>query len=341
MSVIIIIGVAVVLLATICGFAIWWDSKRETRDARPRGAKLQRRGPSIGALSFKSRRRAVAATLQVATAHLPPPARGATLRYSRQGTFLDRVVRPVASRIARLAGRVSPPGYVDSVRRRLKVAGRDSQADSDVFLAGRVATIALIPVGFFLVELLSVSRFYRLLAFLLVTITLVLGPEASLNRRAEARQEKIRRQLPSLVDLLMISVEAGLGFDQALTRAVGSLPGPLSEEFGRFLGEVRMGGDRAESLEGIDDRTDVPELRSFLMALIQEERFGVSIGSILRAQAGDIRVSQRQHIQELAQKAPVKMLFPLVICVLPALFIVVIGPAGIEIYNTIIKGHGL
>jgi len=102
-----------------------------------------------------------------------------------------------------------------------------------------------------------------------------------------------------------------------------------------------MGAERTESLESIDSRTDIPELRSFLMALIQAERFGVSIGSILRSQAADIRVAQRQQIEELAQKAPVKMLFPLILCVLPALFIVVIGPAGIQIYDTIIKTHVL
>ena len=102
-----------------------------------------------------------------------------------------------------------------------------------------------------------------------------------------------------------------------------------------------MGGDRAESLEAIDARTNVPELRSFLMALIQADTFGVSIGPILKSQAEDVRVAQRQHVQELAQKAPVKMLFPLVFCVMPALFIVVIGPAGIQIYETIIKHNVL
>jgi len=327
MSVVVIVGAAVVVLAVMCGLAVWWDSAR------------QGGGRVIVSRPFKSRRRAVAATLEVATAHVP--AQGITLRPSQEGNFFDRIVNPAASRVASLSRRISPPGYVESVQRRLTIAGGDHQSDSDRFLAGRLATITLIPVGFMLVELSSLPKFYKLLAFLVVTVSLLLGPEASLNRRAEARQNKIRRELPSLVDLLMISVEAGLGFDQALTRAVISLPGALSEEFGRFLGEVRMGGERTESLEAIDNRTDVPELRSFLMALIQAERFGVSIGSILRSQAGDIRVGQRQHVEEMAQKAPVKMLFPLVFCVLPALFIVVIGPAGIQIYDTIIKGHAL
>jgi tight adherence protein C len=327
MSVIVIMVAAVVLIAVMFGLALWGDSARE------------RGGRRVPLTLFKSRRRAVAVTLEVATAHLRDPARA--LRPSEPGNFFGRIVNPVASGIASVARRISPPGYVESVRRRLTIAGGDRQVDLDRFLAGRLTTMALIPVGFILVELSSLPKFYKLLAFLLVTVILLLGPEASLNRRAEARQNRIQRELPSLVDLLMISVEAGLGFDQALTRAVSSLSGPLSEEFGRFLGEVRMGGERTELLEAIDSRTDIPELRSFLMALIQAERFGVSIGSILRAQAGDIRVSQRQHIEELAQKAPVKMLFPLVFCVLPALFIVVIGPAAIQIYDTIIKGHTL
>jgi tight adherence protein C len=318
---------AVFLLAIVVIVAVLWEDRRDSRSSR-------------SAVPWRSRRRAVAATLEVATARTTT-APTASARPSEQGSFADRVVGPTAGAIGAVVGRLSPPGYVESVRRRLTIAGRGRQLDTNKFLAGRVATIALIPIAFIGIELTHLSKLYRLMAFLVALLLLVLGPEARLNREAEARQNKMRRDLPALVDLLMISVEAGLGFDQALVRAVAAVPGPLSEEFGRFLGEVRMGADRAESLEAIDIRTDMPELRSFLMALIQAETFGVSIGGILKAQAVDIRIAHRQHVQEQAQKAPVKMLFPLVFCVLPALFIVVIGPAGIQIYDEIVKQHVL
>jgi tight adherence protein C len=320
----IILG-SIVFLVLVVAVAVLWEDRRDKAGSRR-------------AAPWRSRRRAVAATLAVATAPLAAPT--ASARPSANGNFVQRLLDPAAGTVARLAGTFSPPGYLDSVRRRLTVAGRGRQADINRFLAGRVATVALIPVAFIGVQLSPLPKLYRLLAFLIAVLLLVLGPEAQLNREAEARQERIRKDLPALVDLLMISVEAGLGFDQALVRAVNSVPGPLSEEFGRFLGEVRIGADRTESLEAIDARTNVPELRSFLMALIQAETFGVSIGGILKFQAEDIRVAHRQHIQEQAQKAPVKMLFPLVFCVLPTLFIVVVGPAGIEIYQTIIK-HGV
>lgn len=230
-----------------------------------------------------------------------------------------------------------PPSYLIGVQRRLTLAGKDRTDDLNQFLALRLTSLVLIVPTFLLLSLSSLPGLYRLLTFFFFAALLLLGPEALLNRAVSDRQERIRRDLPTLVELLMISVEAGLGFDQALARSIGSVSGPLGEEFSRFLGEVRMGADHKEALEAIDSRTDVDELRSFLMALVQAETFGVPIGPILRSQATEARIAQRQLVQEKAQKAPVKMLFPMVFCVLPALFIVVIGPAVIQVYEHIIK----
>lgn len=319
-------GVALVIVGIVM-FVLW-------RDARERGG-------FSGDLPWGSRRRAVTATLEVATEGSAPLSTPTpTMRPPGNDSFLERLLDPFVRSQASVVRRLSPASYVESVSHRLTISGRGRRIDVDRFLAGRLATIALIPVAFIAIQLSPLPKFYRLLAFLLALFLLVLGPEAQLNRQAEARQERIRLDLPGLVDLLMISVEAGLAFDQALARATTATKGPLTEEFSRFVGEVRMGSDRVTSLEAIDERTDVAELRSFLMALIQADTFGVSIGPILRAQAQDLRVAQRQHVQELAQKAPVKMLFPMVFCVMPALLIVVAGPAAIEIYDTVIK-HGL
>jgi tight adherence protein C len=168
----------------------------------------------------------------------------------------------------------------------------------------------------------------------LLGAVMVYGPDAILNRRVEERQREIKEKLPDVLDLLVISVEAGLGFEQALDRTVSSVPGALTQEFARMLGEVRAGASRAQAMRAMEKRTDVPELRSFVLAILQADTFGVSIGRVLRAQADEMRIKRRQMAQEKAQKAPVKMMIPMVFCVFPALFVVVIGPAIVNIKET-------
>jgi tight adherence protein C len=275
------------------------------------------------------------ATLRTATEGLP--LRPGMLHPEDALPFYQRILLPALQGVSGLGRRISPVGYFASVQRRLVLAGRPGPEELDRFLAGRVITLLLLPAAAAISYLSPTTRQYRFLEFLILGLFLLLGPEALLNRRAADRQDAIRSQLSNLLDLLSISVEAGLGFDQALSRAVSVIEGPVSEEFGLMLAETRVGASRRDALEALDQRTDVPELHSFVLALVQADSYGVSISQILRTQAEEMRVARRQIAQEKAQKAPVKMLFPLVFCILPALFIVVVGPAAIEIYRTIIQ----
>jgi tight adherence protein C len=246
----------------------------------------------------------------------------------------ERAVMPVFRGLTSLGRRFTPVGYVEDARKKLIASGRFSPDALDRFLAVRVVTIVLIPVWFVLVYAVSPLEGRSALAvFGLLAVASVLGPDAILNRQVAERQHAIRIKLPDVLDLLTISVEAGLGFEQALDRTVASVPGPLAEEFNRMLGEVRAGSSRAESLRALDERVDVPEIRSFVLALLQADTFGISIGRVLRAQADEMRVRRRQIAQEQAQKAPVKMLFPMVFCIFPSLFVVVLGPAIIQIMD--------
>lgn len=248
----------------------------------------------------------------------------------------ERTVAPVVDTLSGLGNRFTPEGYKEKTRLRFMAAGYRDQDTVDRFFALRVVLIALVPVvWWFIYGFAGMSGMTGLASALLMSVVFVLGPDAMINRRVEERQNAIRRALPDVLDLLVISVEAGLGFEQALDRTVAVVPGPLTEEFARMLGEVRAGSSRANAMRAMERRCDVPELRSFVLAILQADTFGVSIGRVLRAQADEMRIKRRQLAQERAQKAPVKMLIPMVFCVFPALFVVVIGPAIISMMNSL------
>ena len=250
--------------------------------------------------------------------------------------FAPRVVAPVLGWLVGLGRRLTPRDYAANSAAKLAHAGIGSPDDVDRFLAVRVVTIALIPVAFALCYfVLPLEGRMPLGLFLFLTLLLVLGPDAVLNRKVEERRHQIQMRLPDVLDLLTISVEAGLGFEQALDRTVAAVPGPLSEEFARMIGETRAGSSRADALKSLEQRTGVPEVKSFVLALLQADAFGVSIGRILRQQAEEMRVRRRQLVQEIAQKAPVKMLFPMVFCIFPSLFVVVLAPAMFNIVDAL------
>jgi len=235
-----------------------------------------------------------------------------------------------------LGRRFTPADYVAKSAEKLNHAGKSRADDLDRFLAVRVVTIALVPVAFIVsFFVLPLEGRTPLAVFLFLALLLVLGPDATLNRKVADRQYEIQMRLPDVLDLLTISVEAGLGFEQALDRTVQSVPGPLSEEFARMIGEVRAGSSRAEALRAMETRIGVQEVKSFVLALLQADTFGISIGRILRQQAEEMRVRRRQLAQERAQKAPVKMLFPMVFCIFPSLFVVVLGPALFNIADAL------
>jgi tight adherence protein C len=244
----------------------------------------------------------------------------------------ERAVAPLLNGLSGLGRRFTPQGYLDSTRTKLTSAGKGDQDSFDRFLAVRVVTVVLAPIAAYLAYTYSpVGGLGRLMLTGLAAMAFIMGPDAVLNRKVEERQYLIRTKLPDVMDLLVISVEAGLGFEQALDRTVAAVPGPLTDEFSRMLGEVRAGATRADAMRALDARTNVPEIRSFVLAILQADTFGVSIGRVLRAQADEMRIKRRQLAQERAQKAPVKMLIPMVFCIFPALFVIVLGPAMINI----------
>jgi len=244
----------------------------------------------------------------------------------------SRTVKPLVNRASDFGKRFTPDGYSEKIRAKFVSAGNNSADAVDRFIALKVVAFALVPVLLILVfGVMHMKGMMGLMAGGLLSAVLIFGPDAILNRRVEERQKAIQSKLPDVLDLLVISVEAGLGFEQALDRTVSAVPGPLTEEFARMLGETRAGASRSDAMRSMDKRCDVPELRSFVMAILQADQFGVSIGRVLRAQADEMRIKRRQIANEKAQKAPVKMLIPMVFCVFPALFVVVIGPAIINI----------
>lgn len=246
----------------------------------------------------------------------------------------ERALVPILGGLTNLGRRFTPVGYVDGVRQKFIWSGNASADAVDRFLAMRVITVALVPGVWFLMFIwnpMGLTGMNLVMAAGLLMFALVAGPDASLNRKVEERMHELQIKLPDILDLLTISVEAGLGFEQAMDRTIDAVPGALSDEFGRMLGETRAGASRADAMRAMEQRCNTPEVRSFVLAILQADTFGVSIGRVLRAQADEMRIKRRQLAQERAQKAPVKMLIPMVFCIFPALFVVVIGPAIINI----------
>jgi len=241
----------------------------------------------------------------------------------------DRAVQPAVEKLAGQARRFTPGGMISGMEKRLLLAGSPPKWNLDKALAMKV-TFGLAGLGMGFLLLVGGNPLGR---FLLVGLP-VLGwftPDLLLKSKAQERQAEIQLALPDTLDQITISVEAGLGFDAALSRVAKSGEGPLADEILRTLQDMHAGMPRAQALKGLATRTEVPELKHFVSAVVQASTYGVPIAQVLRVQSAELRVKRRQRAEEQAMKLPVKVLFPLVLCILPCLFIVILGPAAIRI----------
>jgi tight adherence protein C len=246
-----------------------------------------------------------------------------------QGAFSERAVAPVAQKLGRFVMRFTPAGWNERTNKRLKIAGWYPRVDAASWASVRVIAIIGLILLFVLVQGAFGSR--RVMVGLVMVVIGVLGPEAILSRTINDRKAIIEKDLPDIIDLLVISVEAGLGFESALGRVAQNVPGQLADEFSRMLQETRVGVSRHQAMKDLSERTDVDDLNSFILSMNQADAFGVSIARMLRVQADELRVRRRQRAQERAFAAPVKMTFPLVLCIFPSIFVVLLGPAVISI----------
>jgi tight adherence protein C len=253
--------------------------------------------------------------------------------------FSERVVAPLLERFTVIGRKVTGKDNSSRIQHRLDIAGNPVGWNVDRVLGMKA-------VGFAAGLLLSIAMTMVLGLGILPSIIICVGvsmlgfvaPNFYVYQKGYDRSEQMRKDLPDALDLLTISVEAGLAFDAALSRVAKNTDGPLAAEFARVLQEMNIGMGRTAALRALGDRTHIPELRSFVTAMVQADAFGIPIGQVLRVQSNEMRVKRRQRAEEKAQKVPVKILFPLMFCILPTLFIAVIGPGVITMMNSFLGG---
>lgn len=249
--------------------------------------------------------------------------------------FSDRVLLPLLARAQGLGRRLTPADANDRIHVKLELAGNPRGWTADRVSAGKVVGFfAALAVSLMLSLVMGLSFLVTLLFVVGASVAGYMAPNLYLYQQAYNRAEQLQRALPDAIDLLTISVESGLGFDAAVAQVARNTDGPLAEEFARMLQEMQIGRGRTEALRSMAERTDLPDLRSFVSAMVQADSFGIPVAQVLRVQSSEIRVKKRQWAEEMAQKVPVKILVPLIFCILPCLFIAVLGPAGISIMDS-------
>lgn len=252
--------------------------------------------------------------------------------------FAERVIAPLGERLVGLGRRLARADTARKLQHRLDIAGNPPAWDVNRIIGLKVLGMGLFGVLGFLYLLGMSWPFYRvvLATALLAAFGYVL-PNILLYNAGQKRENLMRNALPDALDLLTVSVEAGLGFDAAVARVAKNTEGPLAQEFNRLLQEMQIGMGRTESMRAMAERTSLADLKSFCLAMVQADSLGIPIGRVLRIQSQEMRTKRRQRAEEKAQQVPVRIMIPLVLFILPCLFLVILGPAGIQIAETFMK----
>lgn len=281
-------------------------------------------------------RRAVNKSLRQATWDDPEMAR--VRERELAAPVSQRVVVPTLRKIGHFGRRFTPASVVERLDLELIYAGGSATWDGERVLAMKlIAAIGLPLLALVGLPLAGVAWSRAVILALVLAVVGYYLPEWILRSQSAKRQKALQRALPDALDLMSITVEAGLGFDAAMDRVAREIRGPLGGELYRVVQEMRLGKSRADSLRDLGNRSSVPELKSFTLAMVQADIFGISIAQVLKVQANELRIKRRQRAEEEAQKLPVKIIFPLILCIFPTLFAVLLGPAALQIYDSIIK----
>jgi tight adherence protein C len=250
--------------------------------------------------------------------------------------FFVRVIRPLSSGAIGAVTRFTPANYLEATRKKIVTSGLSSSIRPEEFVVAQVACgvfATLVGIGW--IVLSGPQPKWAVITMILMPGVGLLAPASWLTRKVTARKTAIRRDLPDTLDLLAISVEAGMGFEGALDIVCQHFNSPLAEEFSRTLREMELGLPRKDAFQNLKRRTEVPELSNFVLALLQADALGIPVGRVLRTQATEMRAKRRQWAREKAAKLPVKILFPLVAFIFPSILIVVLGPGAGGIYKAL------
>jgi tight adherence protein C len=252
-------------------------------------------------------------------------------------SFGERVLAPLQARAVGIGRRISGADTAQRIRRKLDLAGNPAGWTVDRVLSGKVIGAVAGLIGGLVFQLMLDSPTVKIVIVIGATAIGFFAPNLYLYQKAHERAERLQRDLPDAIDLLTISVESGLGFDAALQQVARNTDGPLAEELSRVMREMQIGQGRADALRAMGERSSVGDLRTFVGAMVQADSFGIPVAQVLRVQSAEMRVKRRQRAEEKAQQVPVKITIPLIFCILPTLFIAVMGPAVLSIMDSFAK----